>query len=299
MCTLILDDDLVFSLEEIKNNLPNISINDKDISSFKQAILYLNDDAKSQLNKVGEAIHNLLIENGFVLIKGFEFDSNIKRLLMIGMSFGQIFDDLTQQNSIVNLASPNLNQKLQGNQLKRLFLHTDFAMLPNPPVATMIECKHLDPYEQGGKNGIATAQDIISLYSGTSELDLILNTKMPFVAMNAIGEQNVIFDYALKYDNDGMIKIRFHPSRIHYAFRSLNIQPSTEQVLVLHHLQKMALSVRQEFSLGLGDILIVNNHTALHDRTMCNLKMNVKGELSSRSSHILFVQEFNDVTAEN
>lgn len=87
---------------------------------------------------------------------------------MIVRCFGRIFDDLNQQHSIVNITFPNIDQKLQGNQLKRLFLHTDFSMLKNPPIATLIECQQLDPYDNGGKNGIATAQDIISLYDGTS-----------------------------------------------------------------------------------------------------------------------------------
>lgn len=58
---------------------------------------------------------------------------------------------------------------------------------------------------------------------------------MPFVAMNASGETEVIWDYVLKEINN-VAKIRFHPSRIHYAFRTLQIEPSKEQLLVLHHL---------------------------------------------------------------
>lgn len=295
MSILVLDDELVIYLNKIRDNLPNISIDDRNIEFFYKSFLCLSYDEKAIMNKLGYAIQGLLNENGFALIKGFDFDPSIKRLVMIGMSFGNIFDDLTQQGSIVNSANPNLNQNLQGNQLNRLFLHTDFSMLENPPIATMIECKRLDPYEKGGRNGVATARDIVSLYDGTPELDLIFNTKMPFVAMNPNGGQEVIFDYVLKSDST-ITKIRFHPSRIHYAFRFLKIDPSKEQLLALHYLQKMALSVRQEFHLNLGDIMIVNNHTALHDRTMCNLKMSASGELISRNSHILFIQDFNDAT---
>lgn len=292
MSALILDDDLIVCLDRIKSTCPKMAIDKHNLVEFEQAFLRLNEEDKSILNNLGNIIQALIVENGFALIKGLSFDLNITRLLILGRSFGYIFEDLVQHGAIVEATFPNLGSKLQGNQLRRLFLHTDFAMLKNPPVATIIECQQLDPYEQGGRNGIATAQDIISLYYGTAELDIILNTKMPFAAINFAGEKEIIFDYALKRDENGIAKIRFHPTRIHYAFRTLQIEPSKEQLLVLHHLQKMALSVRQEFSLEVGDILIVNNHSALHDRTTCNLKMNLKGELSSRSSRILFVQEF-------
>ena len=66
--------------------------------------------------------------------------------------------------------------------------------------------------------------------------------------------------------------------------------PTWDEAEVLRQFQDMALNVRSEHLLRVGDILIVNNRTTLHDRTRCSIRLKLDG-FESRISHILFVQE--------
>lgn len=74
MSALILDDELVNCLDRIKETLPKISIDERSLSVFEKSFRLLDRDDIAVLNHLGNVIQGLLIENGFVLIKGFEFD---------------------------------------------------------------------------------------------------------------------------------------------------------------------------------------------------------------------------------
>lgn len=293
MTTLLLDNKTSSLIKDIKLILPKITIFDKNISEFQQALLSLSHNHKSALDYINKIVKNLLIENGYVYIKGLEADDSIKSILMFGLGIGEVFADLSHQETIVCETKPRPDERLQGNQLKPLFLHTDFAMLENPPIATIIECKKQDPSGLSyGSNGLSIAQDIVSKYYGTKKLDLILNTYLPFGGTTPEGKDILIHKPILELTAGRVKIVRFHPSRIHHGFRLRNTDISNVEYDVLSIFQEWALQSRRKFSLDLGELLIVNNRTALHDRSACSLKINSDLTLESRISHVLFVNEF-------
>jgi len=83
--------------------------------------------------------------------------------------------------------------------------------------------------------------------------------------------------------------VRFHPSRIHHGFRTRG-EPRQQELEALAVFQDMAREVRIGLPQTNGDVLIVNNRSALHDRGLCSLSLSKNG-LRARISRILFIQQ--------
>ena len=294
MTTLTLETPFTTQLTQLIEILPSIKIEDSDLTPLKTSLNTAPLHLIELLAKLGTACRSLLVDNGYVCVRGLPLSSDVKTILTIGIELGEIFSDLSHQSTIVSEASPCLNAKLQGNQTEQLLMHTDFAMLTQPPVATIIQCRMSDPLgDEYGRNGIAVAQHIVSKYFGSEELELVVNTPMPFAGRTPAGEDIILKTPVLTLCANSLAKVRFHPSRIHHGFRTLGLKPNKDETRVLNTFQEMILSVRREMILRPGDILIVNNHTSLHDRTNCSIQLGIDG-FKSRISHILFVQEFKD-----
>lgn len=262
------------------------------VQEFKNEIYNLPDTYKQTLNEFSHILSRIVEDNGYVQVKGMPYGKDFCSLLLLSCILGEIYHDDDHQQNFINIANPMIDAKLQGNQLDKLFLHTDFAMLNDPPEATLIQCSQVDPMgAEYGKNGLASVKHIISKYYGTTELQKVLETPMPFAGLRPSDGENVLFEEpiltAIK-END--YKVRYHPSRIHYGFRVRKKPPTDIELEVLHLFLEMADSVRTSLSLSEGDLLIVDNHKMLHDRESCTLKLSSAG-LTSRESRIVFLKK--------
>lgn len=292
MASVILDNDLREASNRAVRSLPATAITDIDITHFRRALGDLSGAPRKALDRLGMICRLLLRQNGYVHLRGLEMTPDVRGVLALGELLGTLFGDLKQQATIVVEASPTVGSGLQGNQTEALFLHTDFAMLEHPPTVSIIHCRQHDPMGcEYGRSGISVAQSIVSRLFGSEVLETFFNVPLPFGGRTPSGEDIILHRPVLTKSEAGVLTgVRFHPSRIHHGFRLLSREPSREETEVLRHFLAAAALVRIDLALEPGDFLLVNNRTALHDRTRCSLELGLD-RISSRVSHILFVQE--------
>lgn len=292
MATITLDNDLREATNLAVRKLPAVSITDTDLTPFRQALGNLSGRPREALDRVAEFCRSLLHQNGYVHLRGLELMPDVRGILALGERLGEVFADLHQQSTIVVEASPTVGSGLQGNQTEALFLHTDFAMLDQPPAVSMIHCRQPDPMGcKFGQNGVSVAQHIVSSLFGSELLESFFTVPLPFGGRTPSGEDVILYSPVLiKAERGVLTGVRFHPSRIHYGFRLLGREASCKETEVLRLFLQAAKQVRIDLALEPGDVLLVNNRTALHDRTRCSLELGLTN-IRSRVSHILFVQE--------
>lgn len=292
MTILNIEQDLQGDLQRILSVLPETPVDTRDDTEFKRALNELPAELISRVSLVFETALQILQDNSYVQLRGFPLGIDARSILLIGHGVGEIFADLTHQSSLVNEASPRPNAHLQGNQTEALFMHTDFAMLDRPPVCTIVQCVQPDPLGAPfGENGIAVARHIISQFYGTQKLELVMNTSLPFAGQKPDGTSVLTTRPILEIQPDETPIVCFHPSRIHYGFRLRKHKPLPEEAEALIVFNEMAKQVRIGLHQSSGDVLIVNNRAALHDRGLCSLSLSKSG-LRARISRILFVQDF-------
>lgn len=295
MTVLILEPDVQDDLRHALSFLPETSVDAKDDTDLKRALDTLPTALLAQLNPIFETAMQVLRDNAYVQLRGFPLGTDARSILLIGHALGTVFSDLSHQSALVNEAIPSPNARLQGNQTEPLFLHTDFAMLDQPPACTIVQCVQPDPLGAPfGENGVAVARHIISQFYGTERLALVLNTLLPFAGKKPDGSNVLTMRPIMEILPDGEPRVCFHPSRIHYGFRLRNEKPLPQETEALTVFQEMAQQVRLGFQQTSGDVLIVNNRAALHDRALCSLSLSKKG-LRARISRILFVQDFKEI----
>jgi alpha-ketoglutarate-dependent taurine dioxygenase len=294
MTVLTIAPDLQDDLSRALDHLPETAVDAKDVSHFKRACGLIPGDLLHGVNLMMGVVRQVLRDNGYVQIRGFKRTADARSILLLGHALGSVFDDLTHQASIVNVASPTVNAALQGNQTEALFLHTDFAMLTEPPAATIVQCCAPDPLGYPyGENGVSVARHILSRFYGTSQLNLALNTPLPFAGTKPDGTTVLTMHPIMELRPKGDPLVRFHPSRIHHGFRTRGESVSPLELDALAAFQEMALKVRIGLSLDAGDVLVVNNRSALHDRGLCSLSLS-RQAIRARISWILFVQKLNE-----
>ena len=294
MTVLTLESDLQDDISRTLDHLPEIAVDAKDDSNFKRACGLIPAELLQGINRVMEVAGNILRDNGYVQIRGFSRTADARSIFLLGHALGSIFADLSHQTSIVSEASPTLSAALQGNQTEGLFLHTDFAMLHEPPEATIIQCCAPDPLGYPyGENGVSVARHIFSRFYGTSGLNLVMNTPLPFAGTKPDGTTVLTMRPIMELGSKGFPLVRFHPSRIHHGFRTRSDSASPTELDALATFQEMALKVRIGFPQAAGDVLVVNNRSVLHDRGLCSLSLS-RHAMQARVSRILFIQKINE-----
>jgi hypothetical protein len=294
MTILALESDLQADLSQVMEYLPETPVDCKDSAEFQRAASLVPEALKQSLSRLAAVVSQILQDNSYVQIRGFPNTDDARSIMVLGHALGSVFDDLSHQTAIVCEASPALKATLQGNQTEALFLHTDFAMLDKPPEGTLIQCCSPDPLGTSfGDNGVAVGRHIYSRFFGTSRIKLVLETPMPFAGTKPDGSTILAMHPIMERGSDGNILLRFHPSRIHHGFRIRATPPLQQELDAMAAFHEMALAVRINFPQLVGDVLVVNNRLALHDRGLCSLSLS-RQAIRARVSRILFIQKFND-----
>jgi len=282
--------DLGQHLERCFAALPVPAGLDLDARGMRGSVAELDDTSRQALQHLGSCSKALLRSNGFAVLKGVPKTPDARGLMALACQIGEVFDNRQHQASTVIEASPTIDAQLQGNQTEPLFLHTDFAMLETPPAVTIIHCRQGDPLGvEFGRNGIAIAQAIVSRYFGSALLDDFQSIPLPFGGRTPSGEDIVLSSPLLLKPEAGskLARVRFHPSRIHHGFRLRGGSPTKAETRVLRMFQRAAARVRSEIGLDAGDILLINNRSALHDRGRCTLRLGLDA-VHSRLVQIVF-----------
>lgn len=295
MAVISLAKDLQQPIHQALTQLPVVEIRNLDLKDFKEKIIELGEEFREALYHLSVVCKSLIKEHGFVVIKNLSQTPDARALVAIATEIGHIFQDTSHQSTTVVEASPNISPKLQGNQTEPLFMHTDFAMLENPPAVTMILCQRPDPIPGFGQNGITLAQNIVSRIFGSQLLDDLFSVSLPFGGRKPDGSDVVFMAPILSSPivNSQLSKVRFHPSRIHHGFRLRGGPPGKTETYLLRKFQTLAIKNRSEVGLDQGDLLLLNNRCVLHDRTRCSLELG-RNTFLSRLVQIIFVQDIID-----
>ncbi|KOR28980.1 hypothetical protein TI04_09715, partial [Achromatium sp. WMS2] len=166
MAVISLAKDLQQPIHQALALLPAVEIQNLNLKSFKEKIVELDEEFREALYHLSVICKYLIRENGFAVVKKLSQTPDARALVAVAMEVGHIFQDTSHQSTTVLEASPNISPQLQGNQTEPLFMHTDFAMLENPPAVTMVMCQRPDPIPGFGRNGITLAQNIVSRIFG-------------------------------------------------------------------------------------------------------------------------------------
>lgn len=156
--------------------------------------------------------------------------------------------------------------KALSHTLASGFFHTDLNTADEPPAATMMQCLDPDPgAPEFGQLRVATLQDLHDrLHENYGEAaDFLFREKVTMVnETSPQGWQGVMV-------SDDMI--RFHPESLLAAQKYSGCNPTRlpEYLATIH---QAALEVSTPINLAAGELLLVSNRRALHQRGACTVR---------------------------
>lgn len=165
--------------------------------------------------------------------------------------------------------------------------HTDINTSDRPPAATIMQCLIPDPdAPRHGRLRVATLKDVLgALRKAGNSRALRLFMEDEIVMAN--GTDSETWSGRI---TDGST-IRFHPETLRAAQRRYGANPPDfEDCLATIH--EAALSVSREIDLSRGDVLVVSNRRALHQRSSCTVRFRIfPREFESRTVAVLHALE--------
>jgi hypothetical protein len=163
------------------------------------------------------------------------------------------------------------------------FFHTDINTAAHPPAATLMQCMTPDPDSpRHGQLRVVRLADLLSaLRSVGHERALRLLTQDRVDMVNDTSP-----DRWSGQITDGS-EIRFHPETLRAAQRRYSSNPpDLEECLAEIH--STALSIAPPIDLASGEMLVVSNRRALHQRNACTVRFRqFPREFESRSVSVL------------
>ncbi|MCS6978026.1 MAG: TauD/TfdA family dioxygenase [Gemmatales bacterium] len=239
------------------------------------------------LCRLAELAQAALEEQGFVQVRGFPLEHARRLFVAFSCLMGEPYIDPAIGSALVP-AHVRPGEVLMGNQLRRLPLHTDYSMMERPPRLTMSCCLRTDPVKDFGAVYVA---DIESACFGVENDPVIVRLKsvcLPFAALNARNEVDVITRPILGKTADGRITVRYHRSRIYKGFCICGQVPTEEQLQAMLTFESLAQSVVQVLYPQAGDITIIDNHRTVHGRERCSVEVHADGTTTGRQMLFLF-----------
>lgn len=292
MTLLALETSIRDAFAEDLSGLPEPPEESTALSGLRAAFSTLAPERRERWQMAASTCHQLIRENGFVLLRGLPATEGLLEISILACLLGEPYFDMDQQPTITVTARPHPGGALQGNQTYPLPLHTDYCMLEHVPEATIIRCVRPDPVCGMGCNGLAVARDVMTSHFGSQDLYLFKSVSLPFGGTSPNGKDFLVSMPILDPSNEPkqLTRVRFHPSRVHHGFRLRGLPATSEEAYVLRAFAAAARDVRREVQLKAGDILVVNNHSTLHDRTQCSLELTDTGT-RGRVTQIAFINQ--------
>lgn len=235
---------------------------------------------ENNYNELSNKIQSNLNLEGYILIKNFELSSNIdvlkKKFLelceLVGTPIGHDSNDKIIWDIKSNSTSNNLI-KTYSEHSHEAELHTDsqYSIYPEDYIG-LLTLRTADC--GGGISYFLKLKDIIddlrALKNGDKIEKVLKNTNFPFIVPNVfkkndIEENEFNFGPILRED-----EIRFRIDTFEKAIKLNRDFCSEEQILAYEVLKNIILNNTKilNFYLEEGDLIFVNNKTALHGRSM-------------------------------
>ena len=236
------------------------------------------------LERVCGAISDAVAEAGFVAVRGLPVKDQHGRVLeAVAGCLGRPYVD----PAIGEFAIPaevGLGQHLMGNQARRLPLHTDYSMLPEPPTATLSCCVAADPTAGRGTVSVADLESSWYGMEKSSDFQFLTEILFPFAGGDKLTRAPLLTS------NPRGIACRYHPSRLAAGFR-IEGGPTAQQLRALR-LFLATVPAAEEVALAPADILVIDNHRCLHARGACSVRLTTSAT-SGRRMVFGFLSSFN------
>lgn len=165
--------------------------------------------------------------------------------------------------------------------------HTDLNTASRPPAATMIQCVHRDPdaprYGQLRVAPFRALVEAVRIAGHAGALQLLTEEHVAMVNDTSPGHwSGKIFEDEI---------VRFHPETLRAAQRRLGTNPADleDRLRVIH---EVAISISTPIDLTPGDVLVVSNHRALHQRGACTVRFRTfPRDFESRSVAVMHAMD--------
>jgi alpha-ketoglutarate-dependent taurine dioxygenase len=176
--------------------------------------------------------------------------------------------------------------KALSHTLASGFFHTDLNTAEHPPAATAMQCLEADPGAPDyGQLRVARVSDLIE------QLRQHDSTVADFLLRERVTMVNETSPEGWEGSMVGEGLIRFHPESLLAAQRHFGKNPPTlEQHLVAIH--QAAIDVSEPINLEPGEMLLVSNRRALHQRGACTVRFQeFPGVFESRRVSVFHAHE--------
>lgn len=240
------------------------------------------------LQHVARMACDVVVEQGFVQLRGLRPDVALVTFPAIGSLLGDIYIDPSIGSAVIS-SHVKPNEGLMGNQLRHLPLHTDYSMLAAPPRLTMSLCLEPDPTLGFGAVQVA---DIAAMCFGVETDPMIarfFDTALPFASGFAQSGLKVMRSPIVSREpSTQQLLVRYHRTRIRQGFVASGTGPSPEQATTMLGFEKAAADSIQTLHPDAGDIIVINNHRTVHARTRCSVRVDKGGLTQGRQMRFLF-----------
>lgn len=277
--------DVVTAFATMLADLPDDAGDDLRLADVLEARDGAPAEARAGLDALAAACNEALRQSGFVRIQGLQAVPGPTATLLACALGTPLPVSLSGSGRVASL-TPRLDSARQAHTSDALGLHTDYATMPEPPVATLLHVSRAHPLgPDHARSGVCRAADLLS--SGPALCMPILDTPLPFADPDADAPAWVgpVLDASGERP-----AIRFHAGRVRDGFLALGRLPDDDEQHVLDRLAGLGRLHRQEFWLASGEMLLLDNRRTLHDRTESPLVIHRDGR-EGRLVHTLFLSE--------
>jgi hypothetical protein len=239
---------------------------------------------------ISNAAKKLLDNDKFVILKNIGFCGNKSIFEAFIKLFGEFY-------GVIEHTGIHLDCKYTGCNYRPLELHNDDAIDVNYPRFGFIQPIKKDPNGSNyAWNGIVKIDEVAKYFKTHDKdlLDKLLTHKFPMLSYGistyGVDKNETILKAPILSLEDGSYNVRFDHSRIQYYYFKKEIEMPTEEKLLIDSFLSVCNKYRKRYLLKRGDILIHDNHKALHDREETTIEIDEDGNINSREIIVSFAR---------
>ena len=280
---LILPSVWAEGLAETAQRLPQEELNAPDALDRLRAEAQLSEP----LQRLAALARGVLDEQGFVQIRGFPSEPASSLFPALGSLIGTLFVDPGIGTAIIN-AHVRPCEKLMGNQLRSLPMHTDYSMFAEPPRFTMSCCVTPDPIPDWGALMVADVEAICFGVERDPQIEAFHTVSLPFAAGNAQSGVDLFESPIISRDATGELLVRYHRTRIVHGFRAKAASATSRQAATMLAFERFVKASAETLHPLGGDVTIINNRRTVHSRSRCSVEIDVAGTTRGRQMQFIF-----------
>ncbi|TWX68549.1 hypothetical protein ESZ36_08625 [Colwellia demingiae] len=264
----------------------NQQINLKQLDTKDEYRDYIKNN-KSFTNLIS-SIKTILKEDKYIIVRGLVSDSD-KFFEVFVEEFGLFYGAVEKTGIKIDCDYTGCNRKALG-------LHNDDAIdIKNQPKFGFIQVTNPDPVLHV-MNGIVIISELVNKlkYENPDLLKSLLNNPVPMLSygVNYVDKNNdeIVINEPVLYKKNNEYHVRFDDSRIGHFYYKNKLAQSSNELDMIEKFIKVSHSIKHEFHLECGDILIHDNLTTLHDRSECSIEINFDGSFNTREIRACFAR---------